>query len=209
MMEQKMKKTLNTLIFCMTVIFLMGGIGMATSNKDEDIRPPAPDEVHIAPNVVGMPSGRILLVRKDSAYCAIKFLEFWTGKTEDDRYAKYESYFQDDKSGNFTNKNVEYRKEELYYPKASWSLFGHPVAFGTKDEIKCGFIRLWWTNKGSVYFFKRDQQQGDYGIELAPTKWTDISQVNVSDPRLKWYRFDEKRQRVNIPVEQLWDDKEK
>jgi len=184
----------------------MGGSGMAASKKEEDIRPPGQNEVHIAPNGVIMPPLRILLVRKDTDYCAIRFIKFWTGKDENDRYATYESYYQGDKTGDFTNKNAKFTKEELHFPKPSFSLFGHPFAFDIRDDIRCGPIRLWWSGGGSVYFFKSAQRQGDYGIELAPTKWTDISQVNVSDPRLKWYRYDEKRKRMNIPVDQLWED---
>jgi hypothetical protein len=58
---------------------------------------------------------------------------------------------------------------------------------------------------GVIYFFSLSQKDGDYGIELAPTKWTDISQVNVFDPRLKWYRYDEKRKDTFIPIDQLWE----
>lgn len=181
---------------------------MAASNTGVDIGPPGPNEVLIGPNGVIMPLGKILLIRKNSDLGAIKFTKFWRGKTEDDLYAAYEAYYQDDKTGDFINKNVKFSQEELHSPKPIFSLFGHPFAFGIKEEIKCGPIRLWWTGKGAVYFFARDQRQGDYGIEFAPTKWTDISQVNVFDKRLKWYRYDESRKRVNIPVDHLWKDKE-
>lgn len=179
------------------------------SEQGTDTGPAGPSEVHIAPNGVFMPLGRILLVRKDADYCVVKFNKFWTGKTEDDIYAIYESYYQDDKTGDFSNDNVKYRKDKLISPKGIWIPFWHTIAFGSKKEIECGPIRLWWTGKGSVYFFKRYQPEGDYGIELAPTKWTDISQVNVFDPIVKWYKYDEQRERVNIPIDQLWEDKEK
>ena len=203
-----MKKSIDVFAFCLIILSLMGDNGMAASKKEEDIRPPGENEVHIAPDGVMMPLGRILLVRKDTDYCAIKFTKFWTGKNDFDRYATYEAYYQDDKTGDFTNKNARFCKNELHSPIPSFSLFGHPVSFGAKKEVKCGSIRLWWTGLGSVYFFKRYQPQGDYGFEFAPTKWEDISQVNVFDKRLKWYRYDGKRKRVNVPVDQLWDDKE-
>ncbi len=195
---------MRTFIFCLIVILLMA---MATSNQGAGIGPLGPSDVQIAPNCIIMPVGRILLVRKDSDYCAIKFTEFWTGKTKEDLYAKYESYYQGDKTGDFSNKNIKFKKEDLSWPKAKTSIFGHPWAPGTKDEIRCGPIKLWWTGKGTVYFYKRYQPESDYGIELAPTKWTDISQVNVFDSRLKWYRYDEKRKDVIIPVDQLWEEK--
>jgi hypothetical protein len=45
----------------------------------------------------------------------------------------------------------------------------------------------------------------DYGIELAPTPWTDIKELNIKDPRIKWYKYDEKRERVFIPIDKLWE----
>ena len=46
-------------------------------------------------------------------------------------------------------------------------------------------------------------RRGDYGIELSPTKWEGIQEVNVHDPRLKWYRYDENRESVDIPLDNL------
>lgn len=163
------------------------------------------DDVIIAPNAVVMPLGRILLVRKDSKYCAVKFTKFWTGKTEEDLYASYEAYYQADNTGDFSKKNVEFKKGDLSAPKPR-GIGRLAFSFG-KKEIKCGSITLQWDGKGSIYFYRFDQDEGDYGIQLAPTKWIDISQVNVSDSRLKWYRYDSKRTKMTIPIDHLWEDK--
>jgi len=120
-------------------------------------------------------------------------------------YATYESHYQGDGTEDFTSKNAKSSEQELHSPKPSFSLFGHPFAFGIREEVKCGPIKLWWVGAGTVCFFGRSQRQGDYGIEFAPTKWTDLSQVNVSDPRLKWYRYDASRKDIEIPVNQLWE----
>lgn len=202
--HMRIRKTIWILIL---IVFLIRGGNLTSSSQERDTDPKVPSEIHIAPHVVLMPLERIILVRKDSDYCAIKFNRFWGGqKTDQDWYAEYESYYQDDKTGDFTKDKVKFRKDVLSSPKAKWSLFGHPVVlFGVNKEIKCGPIRLWWTGKGSVYFFKRYQPEGDYGIELAPTPWSNISEVNVFDPRIKWYRYDEKREKVNILINQLWE----
>jgi len=164
------------------------------------------NDVVITPVAVRMPLGKILLVRKDLEYCAIKFTKFWTGKTELDWYANYESYYQGDKTGDFNKKNVQFKKEKLSFPKPR-GIGRFAFSFGNKD-VRCGPIKLFWFGQGWVYFYSSSQDEGDYGIELAPTKWTDISQVNVFDPRVKWYRYDEKRKDVNIPIDKLWDDTE-
>jgi len=179
-----------------------------------DAGSPQPDEVHIGKVGIVMPVGKILIVRRASDYCAIRLNGFWSENTSEvgsifvasgsDEYAIYESYHQEDNTGDFSKKNVHYKKEELSFPKPR-GIGRLAFSFGNK-EINCGTITLFWSGKGAVHFYKEGQKQGDYGIELAPTMWADISEVNVFDARIKWYRYDEKRQRVNIPIDQLWKD---
>jgi len=149
-----------------------------------------------------MPIGSILLVRRNNEYCAIKFTRFWTGKTEEDRYAAYESQYQGDKTGNLLGKNVVFRKKELSAPKPR-GIGRLAFSFGSRD-IECGPIKLLWSGRGWVCFFNSNQDQGDYGIELAPTIWTHISETNVFDKRIKWYRYDSKRRDITISIDQLW-----
>ena len=200
-----MKKVV--IFFCcfMVCILIRGREVMASYHGDFEL--PGPNDVHIGPNGVVMPLWKILLVRRDSEFCALKFTKFWTGKTEEDKYATYESHYLSHKTGNFLNKNVKFKINKLSFPKPR-GIGRFAFSFGKKN-IQCGSIKLWWGGGGSVYFFPTSQTQGDYGIELAPTKWTDISQVNVFDSRLKWYKYDENRKRINIPVDQLWDDRGK
>jgi hypothetical protein len=177
--------------------------------------PPKPNEVHIGNTIIVMPIGKIFLVRKDSEYCAVKFTKVWSENTSEistlfvaagsDEYALYESYYQGDKSGDFSKKNVQFNKAKLSYLKPR-GIGRLAFTFGNQ-EIKCGAIKL-SAISNSISFYGSGQEAGDYGIELAPTKWTDISQVNVFEPRLRWYRYDENRKGVNIPVDKLWEDKE-
>jgi hypothetical protein len=202
----KMKITKNAVILSLVALLSLGGVVLVVA--EEPILPNAKD-VYLAPNAIGIPLGRILMVRKDNEYCAVKFTQCLTGKTDHDQHAEYESYYQGDKTGSFYNRNVKYVKEEVYYTKQSLSIFGHPIRIGAKKDICCGPIELWWSGLKcvtAVYFNRHDQKQGDfYGIELAPTLWTDIKEVNLNDPRIKWYRYDENRKRVNIPIDQLWE----
>jgi hypothetical protein len=205
------------IILCCLITYTQIGGREVLAINNGDIVLPKDNEVYIAEVGIVMPLGKILLVRRNSDYCAIKFTKFWLENTSEvgsifvaagsDEYAMYESYYQGDKTGDFSKKNVEFKKEKLSSPKPR-GIGRLAFSFGDR-EIKCGTIKLEWFGKGGVYFYREDQKEGDYGIELAPTKWIDIAEVNVYDPRLKWYRYDEKRERVNIPVDQLWDDKEK
>lgn len=196
-------------------VYMQTGVQKVMAIYYGDIGPPQSNEVHIAEVGIVMPLGKILLVRTSSEYCAVKFTKFWSENTSEvstlfvaagsDEYAIYESYYQGDKTGDFSKKNIQFKKEKLSFPKPR-GIGRLAFSFGNK-EVKCGFIKLLWSGKGSVHFYKEGQDQGDYGIELAPTKWTNISEVNVFDPRLKWYRYDEYRKRENIPIDKLWEDK--
>lgn len=194
------------MMLLVATLFSEGARIASASDNEETFVPPQSQEVHLAPNGVVMPLGRILLVRRGTEYCALKFIRFWTGKTERDRYAEYESYCPREASDNpeFRAERVEKKRETASFSR----LFGFgrlAFSLGNK-EVKCGSLRLFWSGKGAVYFFARDQSQGDHGIELAPTPWSDISQVNISDPNVRWYRYNETRKRVNIPVDKLWPD---
>jgi hypothetical protein len=188
---------------------LIAGSEQTFASEKEDRRvSPLSSEVHIGPNGIVMPLQRILLVRKGTDYCAIKFIRFWSGKTEEDHYAEYESYSTSDKTGDFKflSRYIETKKRTASFSR----LYGYgrlAFSFGNK-EVECGEVRLFWSGHGAVYFFARGQLEGDYGIELAPTSWTDVSQVNLSDPRILWYRYDTNRKRTNIPIDDVWSEPE-
>jgi len=170
---------------------------------------PFGNEVAITGNAFAMPLGRIVLVRKDSQYGAIKFTETWQGETDFDSFTKYESYYQGDGSGDFSKENVLFGKDLLAERRSIPFFPLSPRTFSYKagpenTQIKCGPIKLAWSGWCTVYFNERTWKSGDHGIELAPTKWTDITQVNVFDPRVKWYRYDEKQKNTFIPIDELW-----
>lgn len=77
---------------------------------------PAPDEVFIEDVSVSMPLGRILLTRKGSEYCALKFTNTWLGETKEDHYSSYEFNYQGDGSSDFSKSNVVSGTDELFYP---------------------------------------------------------------------------------------------
>ena len=201
-----MRIVIGSVGFFLLICILMGGQRLSADNQEQEIRPPGKNELYIGPNAIEMPLGRILLIRKDTDYCTIKFTNFGTGITEDDLFARYEAHYQGDKTGEFLKNNVQFKIHDLSSPKPKWSILGHPIFTGDRNVL-CEDIKLWWTGRGIVCFFGLGQKQGDYGIELAPTPWTDIKEVNVKDPQVKWYRYDEKRKKVLIPIDKLWEEK--
>ncbi len=195
-----MKKPLMIMLLCIMPCVQVMGLEARASDESVVRRRPGPDEVRIGRNCITVPLGRLILVRKGPEYCAVTFTEAWTGKTEEYWYGRYEAYYQGDGTGDFSNKNVEFRKRKLS-SGPPWAWGGFHSARGN-PFVSCGPIRLIWSIKSTLYF---SEDPGRPGVELAPTKWTDISQVSVFDPRLKWYRYDENRKDMYIPIDQLWE----
>lgn len=159
---------------------------------------PGADDVVVSGNGVRMPLRRILLVRKDERTGAVRFVGdgFWIARRF--LHADYEEYVRKDETGGFAGANVVRRKRTAY------ALFvASPVVLGN-FAVECGPAKLFWTGGRTVHFVKGNGDEGDAGVELAPTPWTDISQVDLSDPRIRWYRYQPGRRRVRLPVDALW-----
>ena len=178
-----------------------------------DVGPPRENEVHIGKTVVFMPLGRIMLVRKNQDYCAIKFTKWWSENpsskpsmfvaTGTDEYAVYESYCLKNKTGGFFENNIQVRKEKLSLTKPR-GIGRLAFSFGN-SKVECGNIRLGWYGGGLVNYSEEVQNKRNYDTELAPTPWSDVKEVNVLDQRIKWFRYDESRKRVNIPIDNIWE----
>jgi hypothetical protein len=162
-----------------------------------------PDQIQIAKTGIEMPLGRLLLIRKDQDYCVVRFSKFWTGQDEKERFASYEAYFQGDRTGDFSKSNVKVslRKASFLIPRGIGRFY---FQLGD-EEVRCGPFRLGWAYKGFVGFYGINQHSGDYGIQLAPTPWTNMKEVNVFDQRIKWYRYGQQQETVNIPIDKLWE----
>lgn len=184
-----------------------------------DVGAPGPNDVHLGQTGIMMPLEKIILLKKNSEYCAIKFTKFWSENQSEkksvfvatgaDEYALYESYSMTNKTGDFAEKNIRVKKEKLSFTKPR-GIGRLAFVFGN-NKIGCGTIRLSWYGGGYVPFLEEGQHEGPYGIgpapdsiELAPTPWTDIKEININDPRIKWYKYDVSRKRVNVPIDKLW-----
>jgi hypothetical protein len=83
--------------------------------------------------------------------------------------------------------------------------YGIPLLFPMftgSHWVKCRSFAPLWSYPTQVRFVERNDAR-DYGIELAPTNWREISEINLADPRLQWYRYDENRKPVLISSEYL------
>jgi hypothetical protein len=155
----------------------------------------------------GAPLGKFLLIRKDADVCAIRFTDYHRANDakeptvfnsgEESLDAKYQCFCQSERGRGFGNGTIgEVSK------RASWGIGRLAVQTG-ETNVKCGPFKLPWMYPTRVSFHVYGTKLGDHGIELAPTRWSDIGEVNVNDARLQWFRYDEGRKATFIPSEAL------
>ena len=179
--------------------------------EGEDAYPPdgyVPTDVSIDPNGMGMPIGRILLVRKGPESWAIKFTRIRANTYESEYYARYEVHYQKDGSGDFLKENVAF-SEKTASGLRPWYFMGAQWHLTDKPYITCGNLKFGWCGALAWVHYPRESYGRYYDakvpvVELAPTPWTKIGQVRTSDPRIVWYRYDESRARTTVPVDKLW-----
>jgi hypothetical protein len=145
-------------------------------------------EVNICPESIQLPVGRIVLLRVGTSYGAIKFTKAQKGPERNEYFAQCESYYQGDGTGDFSKSNVNFRVNDLKIQ--------NPPLYGmlyfikrVKMDFYCGPIKLLWGPDTAIVFFNQyltaDQKTN---ISVAPTVWTDISQIDLAHPQLKWYK---------------------
>jgi hypothetical protein len=189
-------------------VILMALLAFETASADTTIEEGKeelmshPGVVLVGPNAVRIPLGNVLLVRDGEKCGAVILTHGKPGASENEEVAGYKCFYQGDGSSDFSKPNVEITEGKLSQSR----LFGigrFSFDLGNKD-IRCGPLMLAWSGKGWVYFYSTKQKAGDYGIQLAPTGWKDIAQVNVLDQRVTWYKYDPKRETKKVMLSETW-----
>jgi hypothetical protein len=162
---------------------------------------------------VGVPEGRFVLIRGvGGVTCAVRFTSLLRGRDAkpptvfssgaESLSAQADVYRRDDSARDFSSASFQHEHLAL----SSHALIGiGRLAFerGTV-AIKCGRDRLLWGFPTWLAFPDRGHTFPGRGpVEMAPTAWTEVSQVKVSDPQLKWLKYDDSRTMSEIPLGEL------
>jgi hypothetical protein len=159
---------------------------------------------------IGAPLGRLLLIRKGASTCAVRFSEFHRGNNaksptvfnsgHESHHAEYDWYWQADGSGDFRRPNVQSGHGKLIQKPLQG--IGR-IAFQTgRVYVRCGPFKLLWHYPVSVSFDDKGGCENDI-TELAPTKWKETREVDIGDSSIRWYRCDEDRKSLLIPLDAL------
>jgi len=150
-----------------------------------------------------VPEGVFLLVRKNGKIGAVRFTNVEHRGEACIGSANYDSYFQGDGSGSFQSPNVRKRtgRINLKPPRGPGKLsllvdFGYPkVRIGNRTFTA-------YCPNGIYEWPHRAASQKDYGYEFAGTSAREVEEIDASDKRLRWFRYDPNN-RVILPIADL------
>jgi hypothetical protein len=190
-----------------------GGCATASDPVVKRLADEKTPEVLIGATGVVMPLGYFALVKDGDRYCAVKFLETGAERAPVDavpnhQYAIYEWHYQ---SGNGT---ADFSRPAAKHGtgKATWEftrVFGR-LSFQTGNVgVDCGDIHRAWHGGTALSFAEARADESaeetiKHGVKIAPTKGTDIKDVDVLDKRLTWYMYDSKRRNRSVPIDSLY-----
>jgi hypothetical protein len=184
------------------VIVLSGAAGCAQMRCPADTRPgDLATRFSIAGGSVKMPAGAFLLIRKNGEIGALRLTNIDPTSTEQDGRSTYESYFQGDGSGSLAASNVLRQTGELSLKPLKGPGRGVFIYQPGQNRARVGkwsFAFVTPTVMG-MWPYHRD---GDHGYEFAPTSACNLSEVDVHDKRLKWFRYD-RNASVILPLAEL------
>jgi hypothetical protein len=170
----------------------------------------ARDHAYVTPLSVSAPLGRLVLIRFRDTLCAIRFDAFHRGG--------------DEKPPTASNSGEETRfataeQLRLVRSEATWRILdrkmvnlvsGPVVGLGRlgfqkgRIGLHCGESKLEWTYPNNVSLGSYTQPAAKRVlVDIAPTAWSEVSEINLNDDKLLWYRYDESRKDTLIPINEL------
>jgi hypothetical protein len=198
-------KVLSPVIFSTLIVsacFTQGHAQQMRCLQDNRSDADAP-HFNVSVGTVTMPVGAFLLVRNGSQLGAIRLTSLTPGPNRAEGRSNYESFFLPEKETSFTAEGVSHQTGDIYIGETVGvhAVFvytkGHNQAligpwkfhFGYPDSISMSRVSLW---KGLH----------DEGFEFAPTSACQVSEIEATDKRLRWFRWDKSTQ-VTLSLSEL------
>jgi len=151
------------------------------------------------PTSVYVPEGYFILVRKGRQMGAFRLTKVEEGESNGIGNSTYESYFQADGSGSFVKPNVIRRSGEIdIKPLKGIHAFAWQPG---QNRLRVG---KWWFGcvANQLINMAPGFSETDAGYEFAPTSAQSVADIDASDVRLRWFRFDANSS-ISVPVAEL------
>jgi len=157
----------------------------------------------VSVGTVTMPVGAFLLVRNGSQLGAIRLTNLTPGPNEAEGRANYESFFLPDRTTSFSGSGVDHKTGDIYLGE---TVGVHAVFVYTKghNEVLIGKWRFYFAYPNLMKMSRVSLWKGqhDEGFEFAPTSACEVSEIDATDKRLRWFRWDKTTQ-VTLPLADL------
>ena len=157
----------------------------------------------VSVGTVTMPVGAFLLVRNGTQLGAIRLTSLTPGPNRAEGRSNYESFSLPDKSTSFTGNSVDHQTGDIYIGE---TVGVHAVFVHTKghNQVLIGKWKFYFSfpdliNMSNVSFWKG---RHDEGFEFAPTSACQLWEIDATDKRLRWFRWDKTTQ-VTLPLSDL------
>jgi len=150
---------------------------------------------------IKLPVGAFLLVRKNGEIGAIRIAKVAPGGTEWVGKSTYESLFQSGGSGDLITGNALRKTGEIDIQKAKGPGRGLYIYQPGQDKATIGDWSFVFANPTAMTMWGKTKGQSKdvYGFEFAPTSACSASEIDVSDKRLRWFRYD-RNASVTLPI---------
>jgi len=168
-----------------SMLIALTGVHPAGAQSPAKQATPTQPEFAMGPRYVLMPEKFFLLVRKGQDIGAVRFTKI-EQDADGNGKSRYESYFQGDGSGSFLNSNVIKRTEEIEI-KPMRGIH----AFAWQPGQNRLWVGKWWFGcySPSLVNMSSHFSENDDGFEFAPTSAISVEEINLSDKRLRWFRY--------------------
>jgi hypothetical protein len=154
----------------------------------------------VGPRAILVPKGALLLIRKGKSIGAVRFTSIELGGEVGVGKASYESYFQEDGTKSFLAPGVV-RQTGMIDLRPLVGI-GHLAFQLGQDRIDVGPWSFGCGHPGQIDMWPYRGDSRDYGYEFAPTSATSITEIDATNKRLKWFRFDPEWS-VTLPLSEL------
>jgi hypothetical protein len=134
---------------------------------------------------------------------AIRLISVDPAPTKSEGKAKYESFFLPEKSTSFTVQGVEHQTGEISIGPTTGvhAVYTHTAGDNRarigKWTLRFAYPSVLEMSPGS--FWKSNH---DAGFEFAPTSACQLSEIDTTDKRLRWFRWDKTTQ-ISMPLADL------
>ncbi len=132
------------------------------------------------------PLNKFVLIKEGNKIGAFKFINYKR------KEAEYEWYYPLDQGGNKI-KCGKRKVKDIFV-----SLIGRIAFQFGNTRIKCGPLKLNWVMYNSICFYYNEETKENHVVQLAPTNKENISDINLNDSTLKWYRGSSRRREFKI-----------